>query len=197
MKSREFSLDVSTFDVSNYTKSKKITKALNSLSVLFPVGEKFFIQSVRRFEKDLPRHLVEDCKVFYQQEAKHSREHNKLNKLLEAQGLDLKKIEAEALERLHRIGSTPKRALLTTVVLEILTDVLAKAEPILSAIAFDDNSACEMWEWHAKEEKEHAHVAAEVLEEIYGYKKREVLVFALSNMHEFAVQVIKNYRRIK
>src|SRR3954453_11675673 len=55
------------------------TAIYNALSTTFPVGEAFFVESVRGFREGAPRRLAEDIKAFPPQEAIHSREHDAFN----------------------------------------------------------------------------------------------------------------------
>ena len=60
-----------------------LTAFFNAMSISFPSGERNFIDSVRAYEDRItdPK-LASEVKDFYQQEAIHSREHRKYNRLL-------------------------------------------------------------------------------------------------------------------
>ncbi len=47
------------------------TAVMNALSLTFPEGERFFIQSVKRFSEGLPERLKQDVRVFTLQEEYH------------------------------------------------------------------------------------------------------------------------------
>ena len=78
------------------------TAWFNGMSMLFPLGEKFFIDSVRHFAGD-----IEDAKLkaeiggFQAQEATHRRHHQNYNeRLCELRGYDLERIERNERERI-------------------------------------------------------------------------------------------------
>lgn len=167
--SRDYSFDFSQADLFDWAKGKFFTDYFNALSILFPVGEKFFVQAIRHFEKQLPdlddRTLAE-IKSFYQQEAKHSREHKKFNNALKAAGVDVDKLEAEIQQRLHRYThSDPELALIATVALEQFTYALAKIVQTTgwTFLNGDDCEVSNMIRWHVMEEIEHAHVSHDVM----------------------------------
>ena len=59
---------------------KHVTQFYNTLSIFFPVGERFFIQSLRHYRHvaDSPE-LKEEVAAFIGQEAFHGREHDEYN----------------------------------------------------------------------------------------------------------------------
>ena len=63
----------------------------NAFSLLFPIGEKAFIESVRNFEDQIsdPK-LLKEIKAFYGQEAAHRKIHQQYNEILcDERGYDL------------------------------------------------------------------------------------------------------------
>lgn len=66
------------------------SQLLNGLSFMFPVGEQFFIDSVRHFAKDVAAQgkaeLAEEIKLFIGQEATHRHLHQQYNDHLVAKG---------------------------------------------------------------------------------------------------------------
>lgn len=56
------------------------TAIYNALSSTFPVGEAYFVESVRAVRNGAPPKLAEEIKAFTTQEAIHSREHDAFNK---------------------------------------------------------------------------------------------------------------------
>src|SRR3954462_5936385 len=76
------------------------TAIYNALSSTFPIGEAYFVESVRAFRQGTPPKLAEEIKAFTTQEAIHSREHAAFNKRAERAGYDLSKLEARVGERL-------------------------------------------------------------------------------------------------
>lgn len=164
---------------------------LNSLSMTFPVGEKFFIQSVRQYLDQIPASSRSDVEVFFKQEARHSREHNRFNLLMERAGVPLKKLEETALNRLKKVGSTPERALAVTVSLEMLTDLGAKLL-LNNRWILPSNETANMWRWHAVEEKEHAHVAKEVQQLVSGIGRLEFLSVFIQSIFILILQTVEN-----
>ena len=80
-----------------------LTAFFNAMSISFPAGERNFIDSVRAYEDRITdAKLAKDVADFYQQEAIHSREHRKYNKLLcQQRGYDLASLERVFLDRLE------------------------------------------------------------------------------------------------
>src|SRR5919205_2981292 len=76
------------------------TAIYNALSATFPVGEAFFVESVRAFRDGAPPKLAEEIKGFTTQEAIHSREHDAFNKRATDAGYDLSKLEEQVAYRL-------------------------------------------------------------------------------------------------
>jgi uncharacterized protein len=162
------------------------THFVNSMHIVFPEGEKFFVRSVRRFAKDIKdENLKREINSFCGQEGVHAREHQRFWEVMEAQQLkpqpfaDFLKITAfsgkysyENLSRnlLNKIQPRlgDKFALSVTTALEHYTAIMANAlfhEPI----ATNKNIAPQMLEllhWHASEEIEHKAVCFDVLKEV-------------------------------
>jgi predicted metal-dependent hydrolase len=137
------------------------TAIYNALSTTFPVGEAFFVESVRKFREGTPPQLAEEIKAFTTQEAIHSREHDAFNKRAAAGGYDLSKLEAQVEKRLAVTRSRPPIvSLAATMALEHFTAILAHqllADP--KHLAGADTEAADLWRWHAVEEIEHKGVA--------------------------------------
>jgi predicted metal-dependent hydrolase len=137
------------------------TAIYNALSTTFPVGEAFFVESVRAFRAGAPPRLAQDIKAFTTQEAIHSREHDAFNKRAAAAGYDLSKLEAQVAKRLAVTRSRPPVvSLAATMALEHFTAILAHqllANP--RHLAGADQDAADLWRWHAVEEIEHKGVA--------------------------------------
>src|SRR5947208_4899049 len=58
------------------------TTFMASLSMLFPEGERFFVDSVKAYRRAVPPELEERVAGFIGQEAMHGREHRAFNALL-------------------------------------------------------------------------------------------------------------------
>jgi len=137
------------------------TAIYNALSTTFPVGEAFFVESVRKFRDEAPPRLAEEIKAFTTQEAIHSREHDAFNKRAAKAGYDLSKLEAQVEKRLAVTRSRPPIvSLAATMALEHFTAILAHqllANP--KHLAGGDVETADLWRWHACEEIEHKGVA--------------------------------------
>src|SRR5882724_10724189 len=62
------------------------TAFYNSLSMVFPEGEAYFIESVRHYRDSVPPTLQTQIDAFIKQEAVHSREHAYFNKQVREAG---------------------------------------------------------------------------------------------------------------
>ena len=137
------------------------TAIYNALSSTFPIGEAYFVESVRKFREGAPPKLAEEIKAFTTQEAIHSREHDAFNKRAETAGYDLSKLEQRVSERLEITKSRPPIVnVAATMALEHFTAILAHellANP--KHLEGADPEAAELWRWHACEEIEHKGVA--------------------------------------
>jgi uncharacterized protein len=137
------------------------TAFYNSLSLTFPKGEAFFIESVRNFREQVPARQQAQIDAFIKQEAAHSREHGHLNSQVEQTGYDVAPMHADLDARLAELQSKPPIfGLVTTVALEHFTAIIAHA-CLKNERHFKGASAQEarLWKWHAIEEIEHKGVA--------------------------------------
>ncbi len=137
------------------------TAFYNSLSLTFPKGEAFFIESVRDFRDQVPARQQAQIDAFIKQEAAHSREHGHLNSQVEQAGYDVAPMHADLDARLAELKSKPPiLGLVTTVALEHFTAIIAHA-CLKNERHFKGASAQEarLWKWHAIEEIEHKGVA--------------------------------------
>jgi predicted metal-dependent hydrolase len=133
----------------------------NALSATFPVGEAFFVDSVRAFRDGAPEPLASEIRAFTRQEVIHSREHLAFNNRAADAGYDLGPLEQRVRERLELTKSRPPIAsLAATMALEHFTAILAHellADP--RHLAGADPQTAALWRWHATEEIEHKGVA--------------------------------------
>lgn len=137
------------------------TAFYNSLSLTFPKGEAFFIDSVRNFRDSVPQRQQAQIDAFIKQEAAHSREHSHLNNQVEQAGYDVRPMHADLDSRLAELKDQPPIfGLVTTVALEHFTAIIAHA-CLKSERHFKNASpdAARLWKWHAIEEIEHKGVA--------------------------------------
>jgi predicted metal-dependent hydrolase len=177
----------------------------NALSMSFPVGEQFFIDSVRDAAKllpDTPRSAAIRATVagFIGQEATHRHIHGLYNSQLEKQGL-VNRWQHWAQARLTRLRARSpaldaRHALAATCAFEHLTALLADgtlryprwlegAEPDLQTV----------WRWHAAEETEHNAVAFDLYRELggsYGMRLRWYLYVCLTFLRDASAQTLLN-----
>lgn len=169
------------------------TAFFNALSMSFPLGEQFFMDSVRQGVKTLPEDrrqaFAAEVQAFVGQEATHRRLHALFNGHLAAQG-HVNAWEDRIRERLKRLeGLDPRHPVAITAATEHLTailadyllshpDVLEGAEPRLQT----------MWQWHSAEESEHRSTAFDVYLAMGGNHRwrvrwlRVVTTFFLSDL---------------
>ncbi len=140
------------------------TAVMNALSLTFPEGERFFIQSVKRYAADLPPALAREVRAFVGQEGAHTREHLAFNEMIARSGYDNDPIEALVEKRLGIARSRPWLVqLAATVALEHFTASFAHALLANRRLLRDvPSDLAKLWEWHAIEEIEHKGVAYDV-----------------------------------
>ena len=173
IKPRHPSFDLHSALTSNWHSDNAFKTAFfNALSLTFPVGEKYFIDSVRAFQKqiDEPK-LSQEIRGFIGQEAIHRREHAKYNELLcAARGYAGAKFEAGLQERIgERSAHSAHLRLMETVAFEHLTALLAHG--LLTDPRWLDGAdptLTRMWQWHAIEEAEHKAVTFDVYVAVDG-----------------------------
>lgn len=137
------------------------TAFFNGLSALFPLGERFFMDSVKSFRHAVDGKLKEQVADFLYQEAMHTREHVVFNKMATDAGYDIKKLENRAGAILGWARTKgPIKQLAATAALEHFTAMLAH-EALKNPVHLQDAppEARDMWRWHAMEEIEHKAVA--------------------------------------
>jgi predicted metal-dependent hydrolase len=137
------------------------TAFYNALSITFPKGEGFFVDSVRTFREGTPPKLAAEIAAFTRQEVMHTREHLAFNRRVADAGYDASALERRVDERLDLVRSRPPIAsLAATMALEHFTAILA--HQLLGNprhLAGAERAAGDMWRWHAIEEIEHKGVA--------------------------------------
>jgi predicted metal-dependent hydrolase len=147
------------------------THVANGVNLLFPAGERFFVRSVNRYLGEVSDPLLRaQVKGFFAQEGRHAHEHERVFRMLEAQGYEiepfLRAYERIAYGVIEKIAP-PSLALATTAACEHFTAILAEgalrerlldlAHPTMRALLL----------WHAAEEIEHRAVAFDVLKRVH------------------------------
>ncbi|MGB5076396.1 MAG: metal-dependent hydrolase [Sphingorhabdus sp.] len=137
------------------------TAIYNALSVTFPKGEAYFIESVKAHRDGVPAKLADEIRAFTMQEVMHSREHLAFNRRVVDSGYDVSKLDARVDEALALTKGRPVIVnLAATMALEHFTAILARElleNP--KHMAGAETEAADLWRWHALEEIEHKAVA--------------------------------------
>ena len=147
-----------------------LTRMFDALSLTFPDGERYFIQSVRLFrdqiqDPDLKQRVAD----FIRQEAQHGIAHDKMNQVMKDQGMPVDqfiqrlnkvfKFELKYRSPQYNIAMTAAAEHLTTLMAETFygeKDTLQDAHPYVRAL----------FAWHAIEEMEHRDVAFDVMQQV-------------------------------
>ena len=179
------------------------TALFNALSMSFPVGEQFFIDSVRNGFKALPAERQErfraEVQGFVGQEATHRRLHGLFNTHLERLGLvnDWAPRAAQRLKLLERLD--PRHALGITAANEHFTAIMADwmlRHPDM--VGSDDARLSTLWLWHSAEESEHKSTAFDLYQALGGNEEWRVRWFRRVTMIFLADtlrQTVDNLRR--
>jgi len=154
----------------------------NALSMSFPVGEQYFIDSVRNGLKSLPEGqrapLAVEVQGFVGQEATHRRIHSLFNNNLDKLGYR-NEIERRALRRLkdnaHRdvrihVAATAATEHFTALFADWMLrhpEALEGSEPRLQTL----------WLWHSAEESEHRSTAFDIYNAISGNHEWRLRIF--------------------
>ena len=147
-----------------------LTRMFDALSLTFPDGERYFIQSVRLFrdqiqDPDLKQRVAD----FIRQEAQHGIAHDKMNQVMKDQGMPVDqfiqrlnkmfKFELKYRSPQYNIAMTAAAEHLTALMAETFygeKDTLKDAHPYVRAL----------FAWHAIEEMEHRDVAFDVMQQV-------------------------------
>ncbi|PAU65015.1 metal-dependent hydrolase [Pseudomonas sp. PIC25] len=151
------------------------THLFDAMSVLFPDGERFFIDSVRQFRDQIDDPVLkEQIRGFIGQEGHHSREHLVYSQRLRDLGYQVERMERRAQARIRYTQKklSPRRQLAATAALEHITAIMADVvlknpEPLHGA----HPAMARLWRWHALEETEHKAVAFDVYNQVCGSRK--------------------------
>ena len=155
----------------------------NALSMSFPVGEQYFIDSVRAGLKTLPQaeqdRLATEVQGFVGQEATHRRIHGLFNGHLQTQGM-VNTLEPRATKRMQdnahhdvriHVAATAATEHLTAIFADWMLshpEALQGAEPRLRTL----------WLWHSAEESEHRSTAFDLYQAMGGDQKWRLRLFS-------------------
>ena len=146
------------------------TRMFDALSLTFPDGERYFIESVRLFrDKIKDPELQLRVADFIRQEAQHRIAHDKMNQVMRDQGMPVDqflqmlnkifKLELKNRSPQYNIAMTAAAEHLTALMAETFysqKDTLREAHPYVRALLA----------WHAIEEMEHRDVAFDVMQQV-------------------------------
>lgn len=157
-----------------FANSPLMSHLLTALSSTFPIGEQFFVHSVRNVrDKVKDKKLQAQIAAFIGQEAMHSKAHAEFNAAWRRDDYHLDRFQAW-LERKNSYvkGLHPKIQLAITCAFEHFTALLGgyilRHPEILASL---DEDTIKLWVWHAIEEIEHRAVAFDVYRQVYADDK--------------------------
>jgi predicted metal-dependent hydrolase len=163
------------------------THFMNSLSISFPEGEKYFINSVNHFkDKIVDIEQLSEINKFIAQENWHTYNHKKYNEWLTRQGYDAEDMETFSRAKLQKAKQKlgPLGSLVNTMAIEYGTAI--SAYWTLSQVKTLDKmhpQFAEFWGWHATEELEHRYVVHNLLCTLL--ENREFANFAKKKINSF------------
>ena len=179
------------------------TALFNALSMSFPIGEQFFIDSVRNGFKELPADKQDafraEVQGFIGQEATHRRLHSLYNAHLDKLGL-VNEWEPRARNRLKIMeGQDVRHWLGITAANEHFTAIFADFMLHNADLLGDQDARLKtLWLWHSAEESEHKTTAFDLYEALGGSHEwrakwmRRVTFFFLTDT---LLQTARNLRR--
>lgn len=178
-----------------------ISHFYDALSLTFPEGERFFIDSVRYFADGIADPaLKRDIQAFYAQESIHSREHNAYNHLMSVHGLPVERF-ARLMHEAIRISQRwipAKTQLAATCAYEHYTALFAEAILGDERVMADAHPLYrDLWRWHAMEEEEHKAVAFNVYRTVApgvtGYLRRVVVMTLATFDFMIAIPILQGW----
>jgi uncharacterized protein len=154
----------------------------NALSMSFPVGEQYFIDSIRRALDTLPeterQRFASEVQGFVGQEATHRHVHTLFNAHLEQLGYK-NEIEKRTLRRMRASADINLRNhVAATAATEHFTAIFANwtlRHP--QALAGTEPRLQTLWLWHSAEESEHRSTAFDIYTAIGGNHEWRIRVF--------------------
>ncbi|MFZ3192478.1 MAG: metal-dependent hydrolase [Moraxellaceae bacterium] len=151
--------------------SPLLSHLMNALSSTFPLGEQFFVHSVRLVRDRIKDPTLQaEISAFIGQEAMHSKAHTEFNDSWRQDDYQLDSTMRWLQKEEYRIKQLPARyQLAITCAFEHFTAILGEyilMHPELTE-SFDPEAA-KLWLWHAVEESEHKSVAFDAYQAVYG-----------------------------
>lgn len=175
---------------------------MNALHIVFPTGERFFVNSVLKHQKEITDDkLKKQLRNFCGQEGVHSAMHEKFWNILKENGYVIKGYENHIDNLLHKIiakieieGTRINNIdLASTVCLEHFTALFGHSlfqHVELNKEVVPEDMA-ELFQWHAAEEIEHKTVAFDVFQKVDKgeYRKRVLLMPIVTALLYFYLSV--------
>jgi uncharacterized protein len=153
-----------------FADSPVMSHLLTALSSTFPIGEQFFVHSVRNVrDRVKDERLQAQIAAFIGQEAMHSKAHSEFNDAWRRDDYQLDRFQAWLARRDEFIRAVhPKLQLAITCAFEHFTALLGgyilRHPEVLDTL---DEDAIKLWVWHAIEEIEHRAVAFDTYQAVY------------------------------
>jgi uncharacterized protein len=172
----------------------------SALSMSFPVGEQYFMDSVRAGLKTLPEEkraqFAAEVQGFVGQEATHRRVHALFNGQLDALGY-ANTIEKRALARIKKqAGMDPRIHVAATAATEHFTALFADWM-LRHPEALEGAEEClqTLWLWHSAEESEHRSTAFDIYQAMgggYAWRLRVFRFVSFIFMFDLLRQTVRN-----
>lgn len=198
---RKLLIDLNAPFASNWCGQDAFKSAFfNALSMSFPVGEQFFIDSVRAGIKTLPEaeqaHFKQEVQGFIGQEATHRRIHGLFNDHLDTMGYpnaiaknSAKRIakNAHLNVRMH-VGVTAATEHFTA----IFADWILRHPEVFDG---SEERLKTMWLWHSAEESEHRCTAFDIYKALGGNEEWRIKLFhfvTVQFLSDVLLQTVRN-----
>lgn len=180
---RNRKININPFYIKRYYKDDPyITTFWNCLSLLFPQGEQFFVDSVKAYRGNVSnKQLLAEISGFIGQESFHTREHEGINEYIAASGINVKSFDKQLAFVLGIARKLPPSfQLAATCALEHYTGIMGHQlldnDNHNSSIMYD---YMQLWIWHAIEECEHKCVSYDVYkDQVDSYFIRIIVMLA-------------------
>lgn len=188
---RRVDLDFGQLDDGRWTSGGAyFEEILNVVSYFFPIGERYFIDSVQHYEGRITDPVLKaQVKDFIYQEAMHTKQHIRSNRVLDqthSYGQAIAKISDVLLYKTRWF--MPKATqLAVSCAIEHYTALLSHylLRTLSSFVSVSNSSFGALWAWHAVEETEHKAVCFDVYQYVFGkgifsYLHRAVVMAVVS-----------------
>jgi uncharacterized protein len=145
------------------------THIINGVNLLFPIGERFFVRSVKAYLDQLgDPALAADVRAFFKQEGHHAHAHDRVNQMLRDHGFEIDRFldRYEAILTAVEQMTSPQLRLAATAATEHFTAILAEGAFTSQMLEWADPQMKALLAWHALEEIEHRAVAFDVLQQV-------------------------------